>query len=49
MTADAGSAAASAATSAAEGSAALARLLGGARAVTVFTGAGISTECGVPD
>ena len=28
---------------------ALARLLGAARAVTVFTGAGISTECGVPD
>ena len=31
------------------GSEALARLLGAARAVTVFTGAGISTECGVPD
>ena len=30
-------------------SAALARLLGAARVVTVFTGAGISTECGVPD
>lgn len=28
---------------------ALARLLGAARAVTVFTGAGISTESGVPD
>ena len=28
---------------------ALARLLGEARVVTVFTGAGISTECGVPD
>ena len=28
---------------------ALARLLGDARVVTVFTGAGISTECGVPD
>ena len=33
----------------ADGSAALARLLGTASAVTVFTGAGISTECGVPD
>lgn len=33
----------------AAGTAALARLLGVARAVTVFTGAGISTECGVPD
>ena len=32
-----------------ESSAALARLLGAARVVTVFTGAGISTECGVPD
>ncbi len=29
--------------------AALARLLGEARVVTAFTGAGISTECGVPD
>ncbi|WP_237480085.1 SIR2 family NAD-dependent protein deacylase [Lichenibacterium dinghuense] len=34
---------------AAHHSAALARLLGRASAVTVFTGAGISTECGVPD
>ena len=34
---------------AAEGRRALAGLLGEARAVTVFTGAGISTECGVPD
>ena len=34
---------------AADGTAALARLLGAASAVTVFTGAGISTECGVPD
>ena len=33
----------------AEGTAALARLLGAASVVTVFTGAGISTECGVPD
>ncbi len=33
----------------ADGTAALARLLGAASAVTVFTGAGISTECGVPD
>jgi NAD-dependent deacetylase len=33
----------------AEGTAALARLLGAAEAVTAFTGAGISTECGVPD
>ena len=32
-----------------EASAALGRLLGAARAVTVFTGAGISTESGVPD
>lgn len=32
-----------------EGSAALARLLDAARVVTVFTGAGISTESGVPD
>lgn len=36
-------------TSATQGSAALARLLGTATTVTVFTGAGISTECGVPD
>ena len=34
---------------AAEGTAALARLLGDAERVTAFTGAGISTECGVPD
>ena len=33
----------------ADARAALARLLGAASAVTVFTGAGISTECGVPD
>ncbi len=32
-----------------EGRRELARLLSKARAVTVFTGAGISTECGVPD
>ena len=35
--------------SARQGSEALARLLGAATTVTVFTGAGISTECGVPD
>jgi NAD-dependent deacetylase len=34
---------------AAEGAAALARLLDGARVVAGFTGAGVSTECGVPD
>ena len=28
---------------------ALARLMGSARRITVFTGAGLSTECGVPD
>ncbi len=32
-----------------EASRTLGRLLGSARLVTVFTGAGISTECGVPD
>ncbi len=36
-------------TSASQGSEALARLVGAATVVTVFTGAGISTECGVPD
>lgn len=36
-------------TEAADGRLTLARLLGEAENVTVFTGAGISTECGVPD
>ncbi len=36
-------------TEAADGRRTLARLLGESENVTVFTGAGISTECGVPD
>ena len=36
-------------TEVADGRLILARLLGEAETVTVFTGAGISTECGVPD